>query len=136
MFQRPVRTVDIGSCEQISHNHPVLLITSPSTTFWHKAVQIALGHSSLVGVDPFHRDAQWLRYYAEKLLRKPDICQPFPLEDFDWQEAFSGERQPKFTFADIDEHSRNAEARKDQSPAAKCVGWLSAVIVEMNISTL
>lgn len=113
-------------------NHPVLLITSPSITRWHKDVQVALGHSSLAAVDPLHRDAQWLRHFAKKLLRKPDICQPFPLEDFDWQGALSGGRQPKFTFAEIDEHSRS----KNQRSVGQYVGWLNVVIVEMNAATL
>jgi hypothetical protein len=110
-------------------------LTSPTIKLWRKDVQVTLGHSTLVEVDPIHRDSQWLRNYAKKLLRKPDICQPFPATEFDWEEGLYGERRIKYTFADIDKYSRNVEIYVDHLPTGQCVGWLNVVIVEMNVAT-
>lgn len=87
-------------------------------------------------INPIHRDTQWLRNYAKRLLRKPDICQPFPTEEFDWEEGLYGERRIRYTFADIDKYARHTEEYQDQLPTSQCIGWLNVVIVEMNVATL
>ncbi|KAF8545347.1 hypothetical protein BDD12DRAFT_811448 [Trichophaea hybrida] len=126
----------IASANSWDISKTVLLLTSPTIKLWRKDVQITLGRLTLVVVDPIHWDAQWLRNYAKKLLRKPDICQPFPEAEFDWEEGLYGERRIKYTFADIDKYSRNVEAYVDYLPTGQCVGWLNVVIVEMNVATL
>jgi hypothetical protein len=114
----------------------VLLLTTPSLKLWRKDVQLTCGSRTLVCVDPTHRDAQWLRTYAQKLLRKPDICAPFPYEEFNWKEALHGDQRMKFTFGDIDKYSRNINAYTDQLPTGQCVGWLNVMITEINVSSL
>ncbi|KAA8912487.1 hypothetical protein FN846DRAFT_933308 [Sphaerosporella brunnea] len=114
----------------------VLLLASPSLKLWRRDVQLTCGPATLVCVDPIHRDTQWLRTYAQKLLRKPDICAPFPYDEFDWKAALYGEQRMKFTFGDIDKYSRNIDAYVNQLPAGQCVGWLNVVITEINVSSL
>lgn len=99
-------------------------------------MQLSLGPASLVGIDPIHRDAQWLRSYAQKLLRKPDLCQPFPYTEFDWSVGLFGDVRLKYTFADIDTYARNIEEFEHQVPGNQCIGYLNVVIVEINIATL
>lgn len=114
----------------------VLLITSPAIKLWKKDVQIALAPNSLVNIDPILRDAEWLRNYARKLLIKPNICQPFPSADFDWEVCLYGQKRIKFTFADIDKYSRNLKSYTDLLPSGQCVGWMNIIVVEMNVSTM
>jgi len=114
----------------------VLLLTAPCIKLWRKDVQLSLSPASLVDIDPIHREAQWLRSYAQKLLRKPNICQPFPYTEFDWRGGLFGDVRLKYTFADIDTYSRNIEDFVHQVPGNQCTGYLSVVIVEMNVSTL
>jgi hypothetical protein len=95
-----------------------------------------LSKVTLVNIDPILRDTQWLRDYAKRLLRKPNICQPFPYEEFDWEELLHGELRLKYTFGDLDKYSRNIEAYKHQLPANQCGGYITAVITEMNIASL
>ena len=127
-------SISSADCWEISNT--ILLISKPSLKLWKKDVQVSLGHATVVEIDPIHKDAQWLRTYAKKLLRKPDLCQPFPHLDFEWEEALYGEHRIKFTFADIDTYSRDIDSYTDFLPTGKCVGWLNAMIVEMNVVSL
>ncbi|KAI5820196.1 hypothetical protein BZA77DRAFT_349616 [Pyronema omphalodes] len=126
----------ISSPDSWAISETVLLLTNPVIKLWKRDVQLTLGHSSLVDINPIHRDTQWLRNYAKRLLRKPDICQPFPTEEFDWEEGLYGERRIRYTFADIDKYARHTEEYQDQLPTSQCIGWLNVVIVEMNVATL
>lgn len=114
----------------------VLLLIAPSIRFWRQEAQLSLGPVSLVGIDPIHRDAQWLCSYAQKLLRKPNICQPFPYAEIPWDTGLFGAVRLKYTFADIDTFSRNVEGFADQVPGNQCIGYLNVVITEMNVASL
>ncbi|KAI5777217.1 hypothetical protein EDC01DRAFT_760202 [Geopyxis carbonaria] len=114
----------------------ILLITTPTLKLWGRDVQLQLDRKSMIAIDPILRDAQWLRTYAKKVLRRPDLCQPFPDDEFDWEEGFYGETRLKWTFEDLDTYSRDVEIYIDLLPGRQCVGYLNVLVMEMNLAPL
>ena len=56
----------------------VLLISGPRWS--SKSASVNLGSDTQVDVDPHMPEADWLRSYAARLMRKESIVQPFPVD--------------------------------------------------------
>ncbi|KAL7266342.1 hypothetical protein RUND412_011114 [Rhizina undulata] len=105
----------------------ILLITSPRLTFWGNAPQLTISKTTHVDVNPLIQDAKWLQNYAQKFLKTQTIFLPFPgNEIFDWEKELDAENRMLYTFADLDRFTR-------ELPNKQCVGYLSLVIVELNL---
>ena len=112
----------------------VLLIERPRLRIYQQIVEIRLGNTSLLTVDPQVRDAQYIRSYARRIIRKSNVCLPFPKEMFKVHEILGAKGTLKYTLGDIDRFSRDAEIYSQR--LGKCNGILNAVITEMNMNSL
>lgn len=109
-------------------SNTILLITNPG---WcsNRPGAIYLKAVTYVDVDPAIPDAQWLRSYAQKLTRKCRMNPPFPEQIFNPETIASPSVKILYNLADLDALVR---ANLDQT----IVGYLSVVLMEVNIGTL
>ncbi|KAI9715372.1 MAG: hypothetical protein M1812_006017 [Candelaria pacifica] len=106
----------------------VLLISSPG---WKvdKNAHLSLNSNTHVDVDPCMADADWLRGFAQRLMKREHVNQPFPEGVFDVEAATTSEVRILFTIADVDEFARAA-------PGEIFMGYLSVIITEFQIVLL
>ncbi|OCK79378.1 hypothetical protein K432DRAFT_299970 [Lepidopterella palustris CBS 459.81] len=106
----------------------VLLISNPGWRIDRKA-WISLTANTHVEVDPCIADAVWLRSFAQRLTKREHINPPYPEGVFDTESAQTSPVRVLYRLADIDEFARAA-------PKEKFIGYLSVIVMELNIVTL
>ncbi|KAF2432419.1 hypothetical protein EJ08DRAFT_131912 [Tothia fuscella] len=118
----------IASATTWKPSHTILLITNPG---WRidKRAYINCTANTLIDVDPTMPDADWLRNFAQRMIRREHVNPPFPYTTFDFAIMSTAVNQILYTFADIDEFARAA-------PSGQFFGYISVVIMELNIMTL
>ncbi|KAK4194167.1 hypothetical protein QBC40DRAFT_260290 [Triangularia verruculosa] len=119
----------VSSAKSWIANQTVLLITNPilkSTRGKNGLVELGIGASSMVEVDPACPDADWLRHMATTRTRKESVYIPIPSDILDVETAVQGSPRVLFTLADIDEYVRDA-------PEAVFTGKLNLLIAGVSI---
>ncbi|EON69735.1 hypothetical protein W97_08997 [Coniosporium apollinis CBS 100218] len=116
-------------------SHTILLITEPG---WRidKRAWISLTSSTQVDVNPAILDTEWLRGFAQRLTRREHVNPPFPEGVFDTEAAEESQVRILYTLADIDEFARTAPGGKSSFGHQKFMGYLSVIIMELNITSL
>lgn len=90
---------------------------------------IAWGRNTMVYVEPEFADADWLRKWANGLMRKEIVGIEFPSEvwgEEDIEEAIYGPRTALFGLRDIEEWVRSGEGES-------FTGWISVVLMELSL---
>jgi hypothetical protein len=118
----------IASASLWTPSSTILLITNPGWRIDRRAY-IHLTSNTIVDIDPATPDADWLRNFAQRITRREHVNPPFPYSTFDFASMAEAQNQILYTFADIDEFARAA-------PNQHFFGYLSVVIIELNIMTL
>ncbi|KAI9767779.1 MAG: hypothetical protein M1840_005460 [Geoglossum simile] len=106
----------------------VLLLTSPSIKLGRRA-QLSITSTTHVDVDPKINDAVWLRKIAQRLTRRECVNPRVEEGVFDLETVVGSEIRTLFTLADLDEFARAA-------PGEKFTGFLSVIILELNLVSL
>ncbi|KAK0659734.1 hypothetical protein QBC41DRAFT_384230 [Cercophora samala] len=110
-------------------NQTILLITNPilkQSIRKNALVELGIGSSSMVEVDPAFPDADWLRHMAATRTRKESVHIPFPADTWDIEAAIQGPNRTLYTLADIDEYVRDV-------PEAVFTGKLNMLIMGVSI---
>ncbi|KAI8948458.1 hypothetical protein F4801DRAFT_604425 [Xylaria longipes] len=113
-------------------NQTVLLLSQPWCRDYTDRqgvvhVEIGIGYSTIVDVDPDFPDATWLRTKVHEMAKKERVIVPFPTDIWDLQLAMYGPDRTLYTFAELEEKVR------DEAPATNFTGKLSVVVLEMNL---
>jgi hypothetical protein len=115
-------------------NQTILLISQPWCQFNNRIsrqddvrVDVGIGYSSIVDVNPNFPDAIWLRSKIQDMAKKESVLVPFPTDTWDLELAMYGPDRILYTFAELEEQVRN------QNPPENFTGKLSVVILEMNL---
>ncbi|KAI0455937.1 hypothetical protein F5B21DRAFT_177998 [Xylaria acuta] len=90
-------------------------------------VEVGIGYSSMVDVDPDFPDATWLRTRVHDMAKKERVIVPFPEDIWDLQLAMHGPNRTLYTLAELEEQVRN------QIPGSNFTGKLSVIVLEMNL---
>ena len=114
------------SATRWSPSETVLLITSPGYNAERKRLSVSF--STFLEVNPSMYDAEWLRDYASKRLRREHANPPFP-GIFDTVGFTSSPKRPLFTLGDAAEIARGM-------PKEPIMGFFSLGITEIQISQL
>ncbi|MCJ1286437.1 hypothetical protein MMC26_005782 [Xylographa opegraphella] len=109
-------------------SHTVLLITSAVFRDGGRP-GISMSSTTQVEVDPQMRDAEWLRAFAQRLIKKDHVNHPFPEDVFDVETAATAQHRILFSIADIDEFVR-------ASPSEIYTGYLNVLVTELSITRL
>ncbi|KAF2011537.1 hypothetical protein BU24DRAFT_486258 [Aaosphaeria arxii CBS 175.79] len=117
-----------AACHSTSRWQPsqtVLLISSPG---WRidSIAKLSMNASTRLDIDPDLADVNWLRCFAQRLMKKEHINPTFPSGLCD--DAESSALQILFSLADVDEWAR-------ANPTSTFTGWISALITQLNIVT-
>ncbi|KAF2396773.1 hypothetical protein EJ06DRAFT_559428 [Trichodelitschia bisporula] len=123
-----VWNVITASAAEWTPSETVLLLSNPSLRV-DKYTRLSLSARSLVDVDPAIPDADWLRKYAKRAIRREHVNPPWPEGVFDLEAAANSQNRVLFSFAFLDEFARVA-------PKEKFTGYLSVIIMELRISEL
>ncbi|KAF7953327.1 hypothetical protein EAE96_006538 [Botrytis aclada] len=90
---------------------------------------IGWGRNTMVDVEPEFADANWLRKWANGLMRKESIGVEFPSEvwgEEDLEEAIYGPRTALFGLRDVEEWVRGGDGEA-------FTGWISVILVELSL---
>ncbi|KAI0201986.1 hypothetical protein F4808DRAFT_468929 [Astrocystis sublimbata] len=122
----------ITSAKSWFPNQTLLLISQPSSRSYTDRqgivhVEVGIGYSSVVDVDPDFPEATWLRAKLHEMARRDKIIVPFPANTWDLQRAMYGPGRTLYTLAEVEEQVRK------QDPAADFTGKLSVVVLDMNL---
>jgi hypothetical protein len=114
-------------------SHTILLLTNPGWRISSR-VWLSITSTTIIDVDPCISDADWLRNFAQRMLRREHVNPPFPETEgdaaiFDLEAARKAPDQILFTLADLDEWART-------DTTETYYGFLSLVILELHIVTL
>ncbi|KAI0407701.1 hypothetical protein F4802DRAFT_523462 [Xylaria palmicola] len=125
----------IPSAKSWVPNQTILLISQPwycdsSNRQGGTLVEVGIGYSSIVDVDPEFPDAMWLRTKVQDMTKKESLHMPFPAHTWDLQLAMYGPGRTLYTLAEVEEQVRT------QHPATNFTGKLSVVVHEMNLMDL
>lgn len=113
-------------------NETMLLFTSPkfvppsdnkSATL---SASIGLDHNTLIEVDPDFQDANWLREWVKKRVKKESVYVPFPKDIWNAEEAVHGPVRALFTLAEVDDFAR-------ADPASDFTGKLNLIILGIDL---
>lgn len=111
----------------------VLLITSAALKLWEGKQQLSIAENTVIEVDPDIENASRLRRYAQKLLKhSTKALQKFPgNEVFNWERELNDQNKVKLLYrlAELNDFAR-------EYPEGRCIGYLSVIIVEMNLVAL
>ncbi|KAI0390130.1 hypothetical protein F5Y17DRAFT_84035 [Xylariaceae sp. FL0594] len=121
----------IASAKAWTPNETVLLISQPSarliTRQGSATVNVTIGYSSMVNVDPDLPDARWLRTKIQEMARKESISIPFPTNTWDVEAAIHGPGRTLYTLAEVEDRVRN------QGVGKSFTGKLSVCVFEMKL---
>jgi hypothetical protein len=118
----------VASASTWKPSSTILLITNPGWRIDRRAY-INLTANTMIDIDPVMPDADWLRNFAQRITRRDHVNPPFPYATFDFEAMAEAQNQILYTFSDLDEFARAA-------PKEQYFGYLSVIIVELNIMTL
>ncbi|KAK4645496.1 hypothetical protein QC761_201950 [Podospora bellae-mahoneyi] len=119
----------VSSAKSWVANQTILLITNPILKHSIRSnglVELGIGSSSMVEVDPDFPDADWLRHMAAARTRKESVHIPFPVDIWDVDAAIHGPGRTLYTLADIDEYVREV-------PEVVFTGKLNLLITGVSI---
>ncbi|KAK6006186.1 hypothetical protein QM012_006596 [Aureobasidium pullulans] len=105
-----------------------LLISSPSLNVSHQT-WLALTSSTFIDVDPSIPEAERLRTYAGHMIKRRHINTAYPDEEYEMWNISKPEEHVLYSLADLDDRAREA-------PEDEFEGYLSVVIIELNMSSL
>ncbi|KAI0437394.1 hypothetical protein F4803DRAFT_570911 [Xylaria telfairii] len=122
----------ITSAKSWIPNQTILLLSQPWCRDYTDRqgvvhVEVGIGYSSIIDVDPDFPEATWLRTKIHEMAKKERVIVPFPTDIWDLQVAMYGPDRTLFTLAEVEEQVRN------QAPATNFTGKLSMVVLEMNL---
>ncbi|SMQ45768.1 unnamed protein product [Zymoseptoria tritici ST99CH_3D7] len=103
----------------------VLLIQSPGWKFG-RSTYLSFTSSTIVDVDPYIPDADWLRRWSIRQKVREAINPPFPENVFEPEIVKTGPIRCLFSIADLDEFARCA-------PGEIFQGYMSVLIMEMKL---
>ncbi|KAI5200757.1 hypothetical protein E4T39_05605 [Aureobasidium subglaciale] len=116
------------SSAQWRPSQTVLLITSPGLNISHKN-WLALASDTFIDVDPDVPGAATLRTFAGRMIKRQHVNHDFPHKEYDTWCLTRPNEHVLYTLADIDDRARDA-------PEDEFEGYLSMIIVELNMTTL
>ncbi|KEQ96193.1 hypothetical protein AUEXF2481DRAFT_4437 [Aureobasidium subglaciale EXF-2481] len=116
------------SSNQWRPSQTVLLITSPGLNVSHKN-WLALASDTFIDVDPDISGATTLRTFAGRMIRRQSVNSVFPHEEYDAWVMTRPNEHVLYTLADVDDRAR-------ERPGDEFEGYLSMIIVELNMTTL
>ena len=100
----------INSSKPWRPNQTLLLITNPKSCRVQSgrghAIEVGIGYSSLVDVDPIFPDAYWLREWTANRTRRDTVCIEFPRGVWDIETAANGPARTLFTISEVDGFAR------------------------------
>ncbi|KAJ2975926.1 hypothetical protein NUW58_g8222 [Xylaria curta] len=122
----------IPSAKSWVPNQTILLISRPSCRQYTSRqggvnVEVGVGYSTIIDVDPDFPDAIWLRSKIQDMAKKRSIMVPFPADIWNLQSAMYGPNRTLYTLAELEDQARNRD------PASNFTGKLSVVVYEMNL---
>ncbi|KAL8759104.1 MAG: hypothetical protein Q9199_000986 [Rusavskia elegans] len=109
-------------------SYTILLLSSPGFRS-EKRPTLSINSNTYADVDPCMAEADWLRAFAQRLTTREVVNVPFPEGVFDVQAAIKADVRVLFTLAELDEYVRN-------NPSEVFMGYLSVLVLEMNIMTM
>ncbi|KAK4225344.1 hypothetical protein QBC38DRAFT_531060 [Podospora fimiseda] len=121
----------IPSAKSWIPNHTILLITHPTLRqpdTRNSSPELGINSKSMVDVDPFFPDAEWLRKMAINRIKKESVYVPFPSGIWNDELAINGPNRTLFTVAEADECIRS-------DPDAIFTGKLNVVIIGVSITS-
>ncbi|KAL0778022.1 hypothetical protein CaCOL14_005675 [Colletotrichum acutatum] len=113
-------------------NETMLLFTSPKfvppsdNKSGPLSASIGLDHNTLIDVDPDFQDANWLRQWVKKRVKKESIYVPFPKDIWNAEEAVHGLIRALFTLAEVDDFAR-------ADPVSDFTGKLNLTILGIDL---
>ncbi|KAI0878137.1 hypothetical protein GGS24DRAFT_509161 [Hypoxylon argillaceum] len=124
----------IPSAKSWIPNQTILLISQPWCQVNNHTsrqdgicVDIGIGYSSIVDVDPNFPEAIWLRSKIQDIAKKESVIVPFPTDTWDLELAMHGTNRILYTLAELEDQVRNQDIARDFA------GKLSVVVLEMNL---
>lgn len=109
-------------------SHTVLLLSNPGFRA-NKRPTFYVNANTHVDIDPCMTDTEWLRAFAQSLTSREAVNTPFPEGVFDIAAAVSADDRVLFNLSEIDEYIR-------EDPSEVFMGYLSVLILEMNLMTM
>ncbi|TIA19430.1 hypothetical protein D6C80_02931 [Aureobasidium pullulans] len=109
-------------------SHTALLISSPSLNVSHKN-WLALASDTFVDVDPCIPEAERLRGFAGRKVKREHINPTFPYEEYALWSIIKPNERVLYSLADVDDRAR-------KNPGETFEGYLSMIIMDLNMTTL
>ncbi|KAK1488259.1 hypothetical protein CCUS01_14734 [Colletotrichum cuscutae] len=113
-------------------NKTMLLFTSPKfvppsdNKSLPLSASIGLDHNTLIDIDPNFQDANWLRQWVKKSVKKESVYVPFPNDIWNAEEAIHGPVRALFTLGEVDDFAR-------ADPASDFTGKLNLTILGIDL---
>jgi len=121
----------IASAKSWIPNQTILLIAQPSSRLINRqgetSVNVGIGYSSMVNVDPDIPDARWLRTRIQEMAKKESTSIPFPANTWDLQLAIYGPGRTLYTLAEVEDKVRN------EGVGESFTGKLSVIVFDMKL---
>ncbi|KAI1176564.1 hypothetical protein F4777DRAFT_587821 [Nemania sp. FL0916] len=124
----------IPSAKSWIPNRTILLISQPWCQVNHhssrqneNSLDVGIGYSSMVDVDPDFPEAMWLRTKIQDLAKKERVLVPFPTNIWDVELAMHGPNRFLYTLAELEDQVRN------DNPPGNFTGKLSVIVKELNL---
>ncbi|TIA63010.1 hypothetical protein D6C77_02415 [Aureobasidium pullulans] len=109
-------------------SHTALLISSPSLNVSHKN-WLALASDTFVDADPCIPEAERLRGFAGRKVKREHINPTFPYEEYALWSIIKPNERVLYSLADVDDRAR-------ENPGEIFEGYLSMMIMDLNMTTL
>ncbi|KAI9872923.1 MAG: hypothetical protein M1830_001057, partial [Pleopsidium flavum] len=125
-------------------SHTILLISSPASKVDGR-VWLSLRRATQVDVDPCMADADWLRAFARRLIKREHVNEPFPEGVYDTEAIMSSENRMLFNLAEVDDFARAAPSgtsllslhpTRTELLIETVMGYLNVILMELNLVTL
>ncbi|KAI4715534.1 hypothetical protein E4T48_08277 [Aureobasidium sp. EXF-10727] len=109
-------------------SHTALLISSPGLNVSHQT-WLALTSNTFIDVNPSILEAERLRGFAGNMIKRQHINPAFPDEEYNLWSRKKPAEHVLYSLADVDNRAREA-------PEDEFEGYLSMIIMDLNMSTL
>ncbi|KAI1812460.1 hypothetical protein GGS20DRAFT_21701 [Poronia punctata] len=122
----------IASAKLWVPNQTVLLVSQPFGRAINRRgdarVDVGIGYSSLVNIDPDIPEARWLRTKIQEMAKRDSVCITFPQNIWDLQHAMYGPRRTLYTLGEVED-----QVRTHRGNSENFTGKLSVVVLEMRL---